>query len=145
MVMQLVHKRSTPSRKSLIPATTPEGGEDSTKTDRSLDDRHRRFPENLLKARKYGSTVFKEANEQRTFIRIAGAGFTNVTSAEKFLCNIGLVFERNLSIMPLRSIQSIFDDSLHQASGSHATIRSQLHGNEIKIPELSRAAADTAL
>ena len=138
MVMQLVHSRSTPSRKSLIPATTPEGGEDSTKTDRSLDDRHRRFPENLLKARKYGSTVFKEANEQRTFIRIAGAGFTN-------LCNIGLVFERNLSIMPLRSIQSIFDDSLHQASGSHATIRSQLHGNEIKIPELSRAEQQTRL
>ena len=138
MVMQLVHKRSTPSRKSLIPATTPEGGEDSTKTDRSLDDRHRRFPENLVKARKYGSTVFKEANEQRTFIRIAGAGFTN-------LCNIGLVFERNLSIMPLRSIQSIFDDSLHQASGSHATIRSQLHGNEIKIPELSRAEQQTRL
>ena len=145
MVMQLVHSRSTPSRKSLIPATTPEGGEDSTKTDRSLDDRHRRFPENLLKARKYGSTVFKEANEQRTFIRIAGAGFTNFTSAEKFLCNIGLVFERNLSIMPLRSIQSIFDDSLHQASGSHATIRSQLHGNEIKIPELSRAEQQTRL
>ena len=45
MVMQLVHSRSTPSRKSLIPATTPEGGEDSTKTDRSLDDRHRRFPD----------------------------------------------------------------------------------------------------
>ena len=50
--------------------------------------------------------------------------------------------------MSLRSIPSILDDSLHRASGSHATIRSQLcgdvvgdgqlHGNEIKIPEKQR-------
>ena len=132
MVMQLVHSRSTPSRKSLIPATTPEGGEDSTKTDHSLDDRHRRFPENLLKARKYGSTVFKEANEQRTFIRIAGAGFTEFISAEELLCNIGLGYDR------LRSTSSILDDSLYQASGFHyATLRSKLfkHGNETKTLE----------
>ena len=148
LAMLLVFSMDTPNacswytscRKFLIPATAPEGGKDSTKTDHSLDDLHRRFPER--------PTVFKEASEQRKTIRIAGAGFTNYTSAENLLCNIGSVFERNLSIMPLRSIPSILDDSLHRASGSHATIRSQLHGslvgdgqlhgNEIKIPEKQR-------
>ena len=83
----------TPRRKFLIPTTTPEGGKDSTKTDHSIDDLHLRFPER--------STVFKEMSEQQKTIRIVGAGFINFTSAEKILCNIGLVFERNLSIMPL--------------------------------------------
>ena len=149
-------KRKQKPRKSLIPATTPDGGKDSTETDMlilsmtttQLQNRKMK-PFDHDKVIKLATKVFAEGSDNRAFpldmldqiIRVAGTGFTNFISAEEILCNFELVLDRNgitlrkgwgLEVDPLGtgvqdgSICSILDDSLNQASGSNYATYRQL-------------------